>query len=92
MLGPGGEFRRALGVGGDELSELGFGVGAVFGVEDAADLVGDFLLEILGGDVGLGVLLEVARRAARSPRWASEVTLSGMPMPRCLRLVKKSRQ
>lgn len=24
---------------------------AVFGVEDAADLIGDFLLEILGGDV-----------------------------------------
>ena len=38
---------------------LGFGVGEVFGVEDAADLVGDFLLEVPGGDVGLGVLLEV---------------------------------
>ena len=34
-------------------------MGAVFGVEDAADLIGDSLLEVLGGDVGLGVLLEV---------------------------------
>lgn len=59
LLGPGGEFGRALFVGFNKLGELGFGLGAVFGVEDAADLVGDFLFEILGGDVGLGVLLEV---------------------------------
>ena len=43
----------------DKFGELGFGMGAVFGVEDAADVVGDFGLEIPGGDIGLGVLLEV---------------------------------
>lgn len=46
-------------MGFDEFGELGFRMGAVFGVEDAADLIGDSLLEVLGGDVGLGVLLEV---------------------------------
>jgi hypothetical protein len=78
-------------------------MGAVFGVEDAADVGGDFRLEVASGDVGLGVLLEVelaalpgagievARKAARSPTWASEVTLLGIPRPRCLRLVRKSR-
>ena len=34
-------------------------MGAILGIEDAADVVGDFLFEVLGGDVGLGVLLEV---------------------------------
>ena len=34
-------------------------MGAVCGVEDPADVVGDFLREILGGNVGLGALLEV---------------------------------
>ena len=77
-------------------------MGAVFGVKDAADVGGDFRLEVASGDVGLGVLLEVelaalsgagiegvALKAARSPTWASEVTLSGIPRPRCLRLVKE---
>ena len=59
MLGPAGELGRVLFVGFDELGELGFGMGAVFGVEDAADVGGDFQLEVAGGDVGLGVLLEV---------------------------------
>jgi hypothetical protein len=54
LLGPGGELGRALFVGFDELGELGLGVGVVLGVEDPADVVGDFLLEVLGGDVGLG--------------------------------------
>jgi hypothetical protein len=40
-----------------EFGELGFRMGAVFGVENAADLIGDSLLEVLGGDVGLSVLL-----------------------------------
>lgn len=57
MLGPSGEFGRAFFVGFDEFGELGFRMGAVFGVENAADLIGDSLLEVLGGDVGLSVLL-----------------------------------
>ena len=59
MLGPGGEFGRCFAVGFDEFGELGFGVGAIFGVEDPADVFSDFLFEVFGGDVGLGVLLEV---------------------------------
>ena len=59
LLGPGGEFGRALLVSFDEFGELGFGMGPVFGVEDTADFSGDLLLEILGGDMSLGVLLEV---------------------------------
>jgi len=79
LLGPGGEFGRALLVGFHKLGELGFGVGAVFGVEDAADLVGDFLLEILGGDVGLGVLLEV--ELATLPGAGVEGGAQGGPEP-----------
>jgi len=59
LLSPGSEFGSGFPVGFDEFGKLGFGMGVVFGVEDPADVIGDFLLQVLGGNVGLGVLLEV---------------------------------
>jgi hypothetical protein len=50
-------------------------MGAVFDVEDAADFVGDFLLEVLSGEVGLGVLLEV--KLAALPRAGVEGSAQG---------------
>jgi hypothetical protein len=45
-------------------------MGAVFGVEDAADVLRDLLLEIPGGDVSPGVLLEV-ELASAARGWSS---------------------
>ena len=54
-------------------------MGVIFGVEDAADLIGDSLLEVLGGDVGLGVLLEV--ELAALPRAGVEGGAQGCTEP-----------
>jgi hypothetical protein len=53
LLGAVGELGGALFLGFDELGDRGFSI------EHAADVRGDFWLEVAGGDVGFGVLLEV---------------------------------
>ena len=82
----------------------GVGVGVGVGVKNDLDGGGDLAFEMLFGDVFLGVLLEVelatlprgavgeALRAAFRPLWASEVTGSGMPMPRSLSPLRNLRQ
>ena len=50
-------------------------MGTVFGVEDAADVGGDFLLEVFGGNVGLGILLEM--ELATLPRAGVEGGVQG---------------
>ena len=58
-LSPSGKLRGFACVFGNEGGKLLLYMGAVFGVEDAADVLRDLLLEIPGGDVSPGVLLEV---------------------------------
>jgi hypothetical protein len=59
FLGPAGKFGLSFRVGFDEVLETLLGVGKVIGIENDSDVVGDFALQMLLGDVFLGVLLEV---------------------------------
>ena len=104
LLGPSGEPGLTFTIDFHEILKALLGVGAVVGVKNDLDGGGDLAFEMLFGDVFLGVLLEVelatlprgavgeALRAAFRPLWASEVTGSGMPMPRSLSPLRNPRQ
>ena len=70
LLGPGGELGLAFRVGFHEVLEAFVGMGAVFGVENGADVGCDLGFEVRFGDIFLGVLLEM--ELATLPRGAVE--------------------